>query len=457
MRPDYTTTSTSDPQGGGGGSSNPLNIHSTTGSATLSLEANTDVANAKTTIQLKAESATATEDRTYTLATDPGNSDHFVIQCDTNQQGQKEGWRFSPDGRVSFACGLQSITNHNSAGFQVRGSSWLRDTLRVSGAVTAEDGIILSDGKTITRPDGTDLLASSGGGSSDIVAVASNASETIPDDFTGKIIWAKNENFVQGGGQLTLNLPQSPSNGLSFEIQTLNGPENNGQIMLKLHPSASSHSFHSSAHNGVDNITMYSGDLLVQNVASNEYLVVYREANAVEHRWYVLEKRSHDPRVSQSLLDVPAVSNMNRTFFRYFKNDEDAYGITSNGLQLDDGYHRYDLVYGDGLLEAGDESQTYGIMFKLPTGSSTALADGTIVTMRTNHRYNSSNGGNVLYCKWSTDNGCPGTRKMIENGVETTATVGISRLESFAFPDQRRTSNFRYCASIDSWILTNDY
>ena len=322
-----------------------------------------------------------------------------------------------------------------------------------------EDDVTLAAGKTIYR-DGVDVLAAGGSsGSDNIVVIASSASTVIPDDFTGKVVWAKNENFVQGGGMLTMFLPESPANGLTFEVQVLNGHGNNGQLLFKLHASASSHSFHSSGHNGVDDISIYSGDLLVQGTGSKEYFVIYREANAVEHRWYVIEKHSHDPRVSQTLLDVPAVANMNRTFFKFFENEEDAYGITSNGFQLEDGYHRYDLVYGDGSKTSGDESTTYGIKFKLPTGATAnfTLADGTLVTMRTNHRYNSSNGGNVLYCQWDTANGCPGTRRMFENGVATTAATTISRLESFAFPDQRRTSNFRYCADIDAWILTNDY
>ena len=138
---------TSDPTSSSTG--NPFNVHSLTGSAEISIESNTDVAAATTKISMKAESSTATEDRLYEMQTDPANSDQFMIRCTTNQNGTKEGWRFDPAGKVSFACGLNPITNMNVSDFQVRGSSWFRSTLKASGAIDASGGVTIPSGQTL--------------------------------------------------------------------------------------------------------------------------------------------------------------------------------------------------------------------------------------------------------------------------------------------------------------------
>ena len=134
---------------GGAAPTNLFEIHNLTGSAELSLESNTDVAQTSTKIKMKAESSVATEDRTYELMTDGANGDQFIIQCTTNQNGTKEGWRFAPDGAVSFACGQNPITNMNASNFQVRGSAWFRSTLKASGAIDASGGVTIPSGQTL--------------------------------------------------------------------------------------------------------------------------------------------------------------------------------------------------------------------------------------------------------------------------------------------------------------------
>ena len=162
-------------------SSNTFEIQNLSGSAELSIESNTDVAAATTKISMKAESSSATEDRLYEMQTDPSNSDQFMIRCTTNQNGTKEGWRFAPDGKVSFACGLNPITNMNASDFQVRGSSWFRSTLKSSGAIDASGGITIPSGQTVSL-NGVDQIAR-------ISALEAAGGHTeffkfFPDDFT---------------------------------------------------------------------------------------------------------------------------------------------------------------------------------------------------------------------------------------------------------------------------------
>ena len=122
-----------------GGSS--LELVSTTGDAFLKVESNTDIGGAKSTIELRAESATATLDRFYRIETDPTQGDDLIITCETNQNGVLEGWRFNPGGHVAFACGLPPITNLNYAQFQVKGTAYFRDTFKVLKASTFLDNV----------------------------------------------------------------------------------------------------------------------------------------------------------------------------------------------------------------------------------------------------------------------------------------------------------------------------
>jgi hypothetical protein len=123
----------------GGGSS--LELVSTTGDAFLKVESNTDVSGAKSTIELRAESATATLDRFYRIETDPSQGDDLIITCETAANGVLEGWRFNPGGHVAFACGLAPITNLNAYQFQCKGTAYFRDTFRVLKASTFLDNV----------------------------------------------------------------------------------------------------------------------------------------------------------------------------------------------------------------------------------------------------------------------------------------------------------------------------
>jgi hypothetical protein len=126
---------------GGGGSS--LELLNNSGNAFLKVETNTDVANATTSIILRAESSNSTSDRQYDLTTDASSNDDFVLLCTTNQNGTLEGFRFNPGGRVTFAGGNNPITSFSAADFQVRGSAWFRNVMRITGVTTLEDNLVV--------------------------------------------------------------------------------------------------------------------------------------------------------------------------------------------------------------------------------------------------------------------------------------------------------------------------
>jgi len=119
-----------------------LELVNTSGSASLSITANTDVAAATTSITLKAESSSNTEDREYVLGTDVSNNDDLVITCETAANGLREGFRFNPSGHVAFSgSSANPLTNLNAAQFQVKGSAYFRDTLKVLNGSTFLDNV----------------------------------------------------------------------------------------------------------------------------------------------------------------------------------------------------------------------------------------------------------------------------------------------------------------------------
>jgi hypothetical protein len=148
-------------QNASGGTS--LEIQNTTGSATLSITANTDIAAATTSIILRAESSSNTEDREYVLGTDVNNNDDLVITCETATNGLREGFRFNPAGHVAFSgSSANPLTNLNAAQFQVKGSAYFRDTLKVLNGSTFLDNISVGTAaspKTITL-NGNQITAS---------------------------------------------------------------------------------------------------------------------------------------------------------------------------------------------------------------------------------------------------------------------------------------------------------
>jgi hypothetical protein len=181
-------------QNASGGSS--LEIENTSGSATLSITANTDVAAATTSITLRAESSSNTEDREYVLGTDVSNNDDLVITCETAANGLREGFRFNPSGHVAFSgSSANPLTNLNAAQFQVKGSAYFRDTLKVLNGSTFLDNISVGTAaspKTITL-NGSLL----GGGPTSILH--SGSSSASASGNTVDLIAARDIRIVCGG------------------------------------------------------------------------------------------------------------------------------------------------------------------------------------------------------------------------------------------------------------------
>jgi len=163
-----------------------LVVQSTTGSASIKIESNTDVQGGHSSLQLFSNSASDGDDRHWKFNTDHGNSDALVLTCESTSFGTKEALRFGPTGAVSFGAGGTGISNVNVAGFQVRKDAWFRETLRTSG------DIYLDAGATVRRTDanGDDLLAGGGGSSGPTALFGSGhgASHTL-DASVKDVMW----------------------------------------------------------------------------------------------------------------------------------------------------------------------------------------------------------------------------------------------------------------------------
>jgi hypothetical protein len=214
---------------GGGGGSN-LELLNNSGNAYLKVETNTDVANATTSIILRAESSNSTLDRQYDLMTDVANNDDFVLICTTNQNGALEGFRFGPGGKCSFAGGLNPITNLNSADFQVRGTAWYRNTMRISGVTTLEDNVVIgaSGGSTTLTLNGAQITPGAAAPTYHHYVLFNKPTAWTQLGSGSHILVLGDGGSGEKSQSYYLTLPASPSVGDTIEVRCL------AQLQLKL-------------------------------------------------------------------------------------------------------------------------------------------------------------------------------------------------------------------------------
>jgi hypothetical protein len=217
-----------DALGGGGGSS--LELLNNSGNAFLKVETNTDQANATTSIILRAESSNATLDRQYDLTTDAGNNDDFVLICTTNQNGALEGFRFNPGGRVSFAGGNNPITSFSAADFQVRGSAWFRNVMRISGVTTLEDNVVIgaSGGSKTLTLNGAQITAGAAAPTYHHYVAYNKPSAWTQLQAGSHILVLGDGGSGEKSQTYYFTLPASPSVGDTIEVRCL------AQLHLKL-------------------------------------------------------------------------------------------------------------------------------------------------------------------------------------------------------------------------------
>jgi hypothetical protein len=214
--------------GGGGGSS--LELLNNSGNAFLKVETNTDQAGNSTSIILRAESSTSTLDRQYDITTDPANNDDLILLCHTNQNGALEGFRFNPGGRCSFAGGNNPITSFSAADFQVRGSAWFRNVMRITGVTTLEDNVVIgASGGSKTLTLNGDLITASSPSPTFHHYVLYNKPTAWTQLGSGSHILVLGDG---GSGEKSqtyyLTLPASPSVGDTIEVRCM------AQVHLKL-------------------------------------------------------------------------------------------------------------------------------------------------------------------------------------------------------------------------------
>ena len=140
-----------------GGSSN-LVVQSTTGSASIKIESNTDIAGGHSSLSLFSNSANSAEDRHWKMNTDHGNSDALVLTCESTSFGTKEAFRFGPGGTVAFAAGGNPITSTIQA-FRTPGSATLCECRTTSTSTLVQPfagrtrmGTICSQAPRAARP-----------------------------------------------------------------------------------------------------------------------------------------------------------------------------------------------------------------------------------------------------------------------------------------------------------------
>jgi len=401
-----------------GGSSNPLEIHNATGSASLSLESNTDVAGATTKITMKAESSVATEDRTYELKTDVNNSDHLIITCTTNQNGTKEGFRFSPAGQVSFAGTGSPITNMNAADFQVRMDAWFRSTLKTSGLLTCDLGISIPTGQTLLLNNVDQLakiaslesqVAALGGGSVLEITAANNPG-------LQKNNWAvlSDINYINlaAGGNISYRVPSAPSNGDKVIISFVNDAHNPN---FNLGTADKTFNYFS------DGLYM-ANDMITFRNPSDMYQIV---AEYVFDKWKVTLDGSNT---------YNRTVNINATY------------SDAAPLVLHSHHKMYWIILGDGTditQHAWYNANTAGFTVNLPVFP----PDGCIVRMRTMSSKNSSASGEVLRAKIDLFGG----RKFVNYfGQTLTTNPTYFNVQSNIYGT--RLTEFHFSKGLNVWV-----
>jgi hypothetical protein len=320
------------------------------------------------------------------------------------------------------------------------------------GAVTDNNRVVLSqDIKSYG-----DTNWASGGGASDVY-IKNGDTAALDASFTGTVFWNKTDYYNQGGGQGDITLPVTPTDGQAFIIQSLNPYNSTGQISVNIPANSSSTGWDSRTWYNIDDVAYYPTNqtlkMLLTNTGRARYVCIYHIANAVEKRWFLCELR--DPRLTPAM--ITTIESAHHTFFfKHFNNNEANYALAhANGAaayyQIPNGHRKYQIIYGDGLETT--LANVYGLRVMLPYDN---LQDGDRVTLHTAHHFAHSNANYVMFVDWSTQNGCPGTRKMNELGVSTTATVGIDRIETQAHTLHRFETHFHYISALDAWIHRKD-
>jgi hypothetical protein len=329
-----------------GGSSANLLVNNASGTASITIQSDTDTANASSTLTFFADSNNVNEDRTWTFLTDPGASDGLVLNCVSTGFGTKECMRFNPAGRVSFGAGGNAITNLNVAAFQVREDAWFRSTVRTSG------DIYLDPNCTVRRSDanGDDLLAGGSSGPTSFFYSGHNASYTLTAEHRD-VMWTRHLTQNQEGGAITFVLPATPADGSDLHINI--------------------HSFQN--HVTLDQV---GGTIYLQKDNSHTFSPLSHDDPIVKsYTWDKIYLTATDRSSFSATLDggtgvwyVKAYADRRKihhnAFTKHFDKLVNTYNTEATAFELPLGYQRYEISIGDGLAQ--DPNTDFDVYFKPP-------------------------------------------------------------------------------------------
>ena len=319
-------------QAGGGAN---LLVNNSSGTASITIQSDTDTANASSTLTFFADSNTAAEDRTWTFLTDPAESDGLLLKCVTDSFGTKECMRYNPAGQVAFAAGGSAITNFNTADFQVRGSAFFRSTLRTGG------DIYLDANCTVRRSDanGDDLLGGSSGPTAFFYS-GHNASYTLGAD-TKDVMWTRHLTQNQEGGSITFVLPATPADGSDLHLNIhsfqnhVTADQTGGTIFLELPTPDWSHSFSALSHDDPIIKTHNYKTIYLSSTDRSSFSVTLDGTNKVFYvKAYADRRKIH-----------------HNTYTKHFDKLVNTYHTEASAFQLPTGYQRYEISIGDGTAQ----------------------------------------------------------------------------------------------------------
>ena len=170
------------------------------------------------------------------------------------------------------------------------------------------------------------------------------------------------------------------------------------------------------------------------------------------NKWYV--RCVHDTR--QLKVNTDDIALRAQRYFKFFPDDEASYALANvnDHYQIPSGYHKTELVYGTGNVDANTASSLNGVRVRLPESPN----HGDVVSFYCAHKISTSTASQTMFIEWVSTANFPDTRVLFEGYQDpVAASVGIDKVEITINNQQRNEEHFRYIESEDAWIYRKDH
>ena len=288
--------------------------------------------------------------------------------------------------------------------------------------------------------------AGSGGGSIVVQYGHMNTFSQLADDIS-TVIWGRD-----AGGHLDymngrFGLPLAPTHGQTIDVFSHNTVGGAGEIVFQ-YSYSTGQSFHSYSNAETDTYQA-NNQFAFQNTGRRHYKLHFLVSGNLKE-WHMRRVSTDISQAEVATISTNQAAIEKRKYKKYFHHDHANDDYSTTGFQLPDGYEHYSVHYGDSTCV--DLNLTYGVCLKLPINP----VDMAKVVLQNNNRYSTQNMQSILFVRWNTDGGVPGTRRLVDYGQPpVSASTGQNTVYTFSHSTQRVWTEIIYFLDQDIWLLTN--